>query len=146
MPRGQGFSSKSQLRTCYSKKLSAEAQGKKSSWDCDKSLQETPDPNCLPERVDGTQHLKCRTMRKEEKITSKVYEGSKGGLYFYAAGVKVYVPKDRQTHDYVVEKYKLTLETKRSPNKSLKRSPTKSPRRVATKSPLRAKSPRKLAT
>lgn len=97
------YTSKAQLRTCYSKKLSAEAKGKKSNWDCDEFLEATPNPTCLPERK-GSPKKECRPLRKEEKIVSPVYIGAKGGLYFYAGGVKIYVPKD--AHDYVMKKYK----------------------------------------
>jgi hypothetical protein len=117
------FKSKSQLRTCYGQKLSAEARGKKSSWDCDEFLEATPDPSCLPERV-GDQAGQCRSLRKNERVVSPVYVGPRGGLYFYVAGVRVYVPKDAETHDYVTRTYRPGPEPGRaaSPRRT-KRSP-----------------------
>jgi hypothetical protein len=102
------FESSRQLATCYSKDLSAKAKGKKPSknlrlWDCDKWLKETPNPECLPS-IKGRKP-KCRPMRKGEKIKSDVYEGMKGGLYFYVANNKVYVPKD--AHNFVRKNYKV---------------------------------------
>jgi hypothetical protein len=125
------FKSKSQLRTCYGQKLTAEAQGKKSSWDCDEFLEATPDTSCLPERV-GDAGGRCRTLRKDERVISPVYVGPRGGLYFYVAGVRVYVPKDRETHDYVMRAYKPGPEPGRaaSSRRKAKRSPGASKRRT----------------
>lgn len=90
------FKSKRQLQTCFGQRLSAKAQGKSFSWDCDKWLEETPNPSCLPDIKDekGSKKVSCRPMRKSEKIVGPIQQGARGGLYFMAGGVKVYVPKD----------------------------------------------------
>jgi hypothetical protein len=87
------FKSKAQLRTCYKKKFEAEEKGKRANWDCDEFLRETPDPSCLPERVGMDSGKKCRNLRKEERVPSELQVGPRGGTYFYAGGVKVYVPR-----------------------------------------------------
>jgi hypothetical protein len=100
------FKSKQQLRTCYARQLSAKAKGKSSSWDCKEWLKETPvSGTCLPEKI-GESTSRCQ--RKNEKVVSPVYEGKRGGLYFYVSGVKVYVPRDAQS--YVRKKYKIKKE------------------------------------
>lgn len=97
------FKSKRQLQTCFGKELSAKAKGKKSGWDCKKWLRETPSPQCLPS-VEGRPRkcVKCRPMRKGESIISPIYKGTRGGLYFFAGCVKVYVPHDAKK--FVLEK------------------------------------------
>jgi hypothetical protein len=45
------FTSKSQLRTCYSKKYAAEKKGQKFTWNCDEFLKNTKNPQSLPEKV-----------------------------------------------------------------------------------------------
>lgn len=95
------YKSKRQLRTCFSRQLVAEATGKKWTWDCKEFLEKTESARCLPEQVGGTH--KCRPMRNGEKIISPVYKGPKGGYFFFAGGVKVYVPKAATT--YAKKKY-----------------------------------------
>ena len=87
------FKSKRQLQTCFGKKLSAEAKGKKWSWNCEEWLRETPNPLCLPGML-GHSVKGCRQLKSNEKIISPVYTGARGGHYFLAKGIKVYVPKD----------------------------------------------------
>lgn len=85
------FTSRRQLQTCFGQQITALSKGKNWSWDCKKWLQETPDPKCLP-TIKG-KPAKCRPMRNGEKIIGPIYEGPKGGHYFFAGGVKVYVPR-----------------------------------------------------
>lgn len=75
-------------------------------WDCDKWLAETKNPQCLPS-VKGKVGAsgKCRPMRKDEKIVSKIYRGSRGGHYFFVAGVKVYVPRGEKNLEWAKKKY-----------------------------------------
>lgn len=89
------FKSVRQLQTCYSKQLSARAKGKETRWDCDEWLKKSP--RCLP-TTESSSSKQCRTMRKGEKVRSPVYEGSRGGLYFYVDGIKVYVPADAKSY------------------------------------------------
>jgi hypothetical protein len=92
------FKNARQLKVCYSKKISADSKGSRSGWNCDAWLKETMKPWCLPE----TSHSqpKCRDAHKRDRLnkSSKLYEGARGGLYYYVAGIKVYVPKDAQAH------------------------------------------------
>jgi len=76
------FKSKRQLQTCFGRQLSAKAKGEKFTWD-------------------------CREWLKNKKISS-MYEGPRGGLYFYAGGCKVYVPSDAQK--YVRKNYTIKHE------------------------------------
>jgi hypothetical protein len=92
MPEGRGFVSKRQLATCFSRQLSAEAKGEKWNWDCLKNLKETPNPICLPS-LKGYP-AKCRGLYSGEKIVTPIYQGPRGGYFFLAKGVKVYVPKN----------------------------------------------------
>lgn len=84
------FVSKDQLRTCYYKKYTSN-----SKWDCDEFLKATKNPSCLPQSkaLKGTKSSKCRPLRKGEEWKSPLYRGPKGGYYFWAKNVKVYVPK-----------------------------------------------------
>lgn len=101
MPEGKGFVSKRQLSTCFSRQLSTEAKGKKYNWDCLKNLKETYKPHCLPS-LKGYP-AKCRPLRNGEAIITPVYKGPKGGYFFIAKGVKIYVPKD--AIEYAKKKY-----------------------------------------
>jgi hypothetical protein len=91
------FKSKRQLQTCFGREISAKTKGKPLNWDCKKWLAETECPENLPTKV-GQPSIakKCRKIRNGESIISPVYEGPKGGHYFIAGGVKVYVPKGPQ--------------------------------------------------
>jgi hypothetical protein len=86
------FQSTKQLRTCFSKEISAKSQGKPYGWNCRKWLKETPDPACLPGKKGGSPPKKCRRIYAGEKVVGKIHIGPRGGHYFFAAGVKVYVP------------------------------------------------------
>jgi len=97
------FKSQRQLATCFSRQISAEAKGKKWTWDCKEWLAETPNPKCLPS-LKG-HHPKCRSLRNGEKIVGPVYEGPKGGHFFFAGGVKVYVPRGAGNAEYAIKKY-----------------------------------------
>lgn len=86
------FVSKSQLRTCYSKKSK--------NWNCDEFLKKTPSVCCLPEKK-GMQ-VKSRCMKSGERIVGKIQTGPRGGRYFQIKEkdsrgevciVKVYVSK-----------------------------------------------------
>ncbi len=100
------FTSKRQLATCYSRRISAKAAGKKWTWNCDEFLDHTQDPMCLPS-VKGSSRPtpKCRNLKKGEKVISPVYVGARGGVYFYVAGVKVYVPKGKINIAYAKKTY-----------------------------------------
>lgn len=100
------FESVRQIQTCYGKQLSAKAKGKKFGWDCDEWLTKTVKPQCLP-TMKG-EPKKCRPLRNGEKVKSPVYEGPRGGMYFYVSGIKVYVPKDAR--DYVRKNMKILKE------------------------------------
>jgi len=97
------FKSKKQLRTCFSKQIAAEAKKQRWTWDCQEFLEKTPNPRCLPEQV-GHAH-KCRPLRVGEKIIGPVYQGPRGGYYFFAGSVKVYVPKGSTNIEYAKQKY-----------------------------------------
>ncbi len=71
------FTSKSQIRTCYS--------GKFPGWNCDEWLLHTPSVCCLPEKIGrsrGRSQGRSRCLRKGEKIKGKVKVGPRGGKYF----------------------------------------------------------------
>lgn len=87
------FESKRQLQTCYAKQKIAKSKGQPFGWDCDKWLRETPDPRCLPTFKGGPKPVKCRRMKASEKVRGKIHTGPRGGKYFFAGGVKVYIPK-----------------------------------------------------
>jgi hypothetical protein len=95
------FKSRRQLATCFSRKLSAESKGKKWNWDCEEFLRVTPSPECLPS-LKG-RPAKCRKLKNGEKIITPIYKGKRGGHFFFAGGVKVYVPKD--AIEYAKKKY-----------------------------------------
>lgn len=99
------FRSQRQLATCYSKKISTESKGRKWTWDCDEWLQSTPDPGCLPSLKGYPPKRKCRNIRNGEKIVGPVYKGPRGGYYFFAGGVKVYVPKGDSNIAYAKKLY-----------------------------------------
>jgi hypothetical protein len=90
------FTSKRQLQTCFGKQLSQ----KNSKWDCKKWLAETERPECLPTLVGSPR--KCISPRHGKTI-SQVYQGPRGGYYFYAGGIKVYVP--RGTENKAMKQY-----------------------------------------
>ena len=85
------FKSSSQLRLCYSKKAS-----QKSSWDCDKWLKETKNPECLPHKANmpPLPKGKCRPIRAGEPIVGPVITGPRGGKYFMVAGIKITLPRN----------------------------------------------------
>lgn len=84
------FQSRSQMRNCYALR----ARGRAGSWDCDKWLDETPQPQCLPEHKGGQR--KCRPIRKGESVKGPVQTGAKGGKFFEVAGTKVYLPRGKR--------------------------------------------------
>jgi hypothetical protein len=103
------FTSIRQMQTCFGRRLSAKAKGKKvGSWDCDEFLRATPDAECLPTLVGGIAnrprtHSACRKRpRTTAPEISVYYRGARGGIYFYADGVAIYVPKDAKAY---VEKH-----------------------------------------
>jgi hypothetical protein len=151
------FKSRSQLRACYAKKLSEESQGRKAKWDCKAWLDETDNPTCLPNR-EGDERSKspsgCRKLDTSEVGEGPWYLGVRGGLYFYASGVKVYAPKDERIREYIMKTYTPTFEgtatayssaagspasPKRTARTARKKSPTK--RSPAKKSPTKKASP-----
>jgi hypothetical protein len=87
------FVSKRQASTCFSRQLLAESRGQKWNWDCERWLSITPDPQCLPSMKGQPKPTKCRKLRDGEKIITPIHQGSRGGYYFYAGGIKIYVPK-----------------------------------------------------
>ena len=104
------FKSKRQLQTCFGRQLSAKAKGKKWTWNCKEFLRVTKKPCSLPTmkgKSSGTSSG-CRSLKKGERLVSPFYAGARGGLYFYAGGVKVYVPKDAR--EYVMSNHKILSE------------------------------------
>lgn len=103
----QGFVSTRQIQTCFGKKLSAEAKGKKFTWDCEKELRETPNVRCLPTIVKLARSGKCssKKINQTKKIIPPLYKGSRGGVYFYpgSLSIKTYVPPDARS--YAITKY-----------------------------------------
>ncbi len=67
------FTSKSQMRLCYSQR--------RKGWDCDKWLAETPSVCNLPERSSGAKS-KTRGVKKGELVKGPIKTGSRGGRYF----------------------------------------------------------------
>lgn len=53
----------------------------------------------------GHPKAKCRKLKPGEKIISPVYKGPRGGYYFYAGGIKVYLPKDEASIKYAKKMY-----------------------------------------
>lgn len=130
------FKSKRQLRLCFSEDIKTKGKGRKSSrlassvasevakantsvWNCEEFLRKTPNPTCLPELVgsgktprssgtapSGKAPSGCRNLRKDEKVVGPVYQGPRGGYYFFAKGVKVYVPKGEGNVEYAKKKYR----------------------------------------
>lgn len=105
------FSSKRQLQTCFGRSLSAKAKGKKFNWDCKEWLAKTPDAECLPDMKGGSPnkaetHATCRKRpRASGPEISQYYRGARGGLYFYADRVRVYVPANAK--DFVEKNNKV---------------------------------------
>lgn len=108
MPRGKGFASRSQLRTCYG------TQDER--WNCDVALEETPSVCCLAEKSDKP--MKCRSMRKGERVVGPVVTGSRGGRYFIITEgeceIKIYLPKGMKEGDIL---YPSPKRGSRSPRK-----------------------------
>lgn len=96
-----GFKSKKQLRTCFSEQITAQSRGDPWTWDCQEFLAKTKSPRCLPEIVPP----KCRPIRNGEKIVGPVYQGPRGGYFFFAGGIKIYVPKGKLNIEYAKKKY-----------------------------------------
>lgn len=69
------FVSKSQLRTCYSKK--ARGTSTKGGWNCDEFLSKTPSVCCLPEKKGYPTKRRC--MKNGEMVVGKVQTGPRGG-------------------------------------------------------------------
>lgn len=97
------YRSKRQIGACFGLQLAAEKKHQNWTWDCKKWLEETPRPDCLPSLV-GSPKPSCPKRPKRGKEISPVYEGPRGGLYFYAGSTKIYVP--RGTESIAIKKYK----------------------------------------
>jgi len=112
MPRGKGFASRSQLRTCYGKQ--------DERWNCDSNLDETPSVCCLAEKSD--QPMKCRSMRKGERVVGPVITGSRGGRYFIITEgdceIKIYLPKNMKDEDILYPSPSPKGRSRRSPRRS----------------------------
>lgn len=135
------FASKSQLRTCYGKKIAAESKGEKPKWNCTEWLSETPNPTCLPNRLGEPPSSHCRELKFEEVGEHEWHVGRKGGIYRMVSGVKIYAPKDEKIREYILKTFRPT-EQESGSEESLEGSPEKSPRNSPKKSPSR-KSPSK---
>jgi len=149
------FKSRSQLRTCYGKKITAEAKGEVPKWDCKTWLDETPNPTCLPNRLGEPPSKNCRELKKEELGEHEWHIGRRGGLYRFISGIKIYAPKDQQVQEYILKTFKPTeeesgsesggtseessIEESMSPPTSPKRSPEKKGPRSPKKSPTSRK-------
>ena len=120
------FASKLQLQTCFSKNLSILAQGKVPKWNCKKWLQETKYPQCLPTLSGQSAPKNCKKRKlKEENLYdteenrkkssadewTRFYRGARGGLYFFAAGLKLYVPEDAK--EYVETHFQVSQQSKK---------------------------------
>lgn len=90
------FVSRSQLRTCYSKKY----KNPRSTWNCDEFLDKTPSVCCLPEKKGMP--VKSRCMKSGERVKGKIQTGPRGGKFFTieekdkrgkVCVIKVYIPK-----------------------------------------------------
>lgn len=81
------FTSKAQLRQCYYEHFTNPRSKRK----CDESLMKTINPLALP--YDKTKKGKDIPLPKRTPLKSKVYKGPRGGYYFYAKGLKIYIPK-----------------------------------------------------
>ncbi len=99
------FKSKRQLQTCFGRQLTAEAKGKTWKWNCQEFLAKTPSPGCLPTKKGSKVSSQCRKLKVGEAIISPVYKGTRGGYYFYAGNVKVYVPHGNETLKLAIKKY-----------------------------------------
>lgn len=99
------FTSTRQMAVCYNKEINAKARGKSSGWDCDAWLSETPDPACLPSLKGYQAKRACRNLKASEKVAGPIYQGPRGGYYFYVAGVKVYIPKNDAAIKYAKKRY-----------------------------------------
>lgn len=75
------FQSKSQMRVCYTIKK----KNPKSTWDCDKWLAETKNPQCLPEKKGGVKKCSSRII-----VLGKTLYGPRGGRYFIFDNKKIY--------------------------------------------------------
>lgn len=137
------FRSRSQLGVCYNKAIKAGAQGKSSGWGCDKWLAETPNPSCLPysekyaskasARPKASPSGRCRTLTAKERVTGPVIEGARGGHYFMAAGVKVYIPKGHAELAYAKRTYGVAGAPKVKATKATEAKATKTIEAKATK-------------
>jgi hypothetical protein len=96
------FKSKSQLGQCFSNEIKKKGH---TSWNCEDWLSETPNPTCLPHRLGDPIPKSCRSLRKGEETVGPVYRGPRGGYYFFAKGVKVYIPKGQGNIKYAQEKW-----------------------------------------
>lgn len=92
------FTSTRQAQVCYGKRLTARAQNKRWSWDCDEWLAKTR--GCIPtEKYGSSKHTLCGPFRPNPEAV--YYEGARGGLYFYAdrdRKLKIYVPKQAKAY------------------------------------------------
>ena len=92
------FQSEKQLRICFGKEIIAKSSGQKWTWDCEKWANET-------------NFKKLKKIRKDAKTKSRnveispIYEGSRGGHYFYVGDIKIYVPKGDGTLAYATRRY-----------------------------------------
>lgn len=92
------FKSKAQLRTCYGTAGFGSSEGVRL---CDRWLKETQlSVECLPEK--SGEPVKCRRLRRGERVRSALKTGPRGGRYFIirekntsgkTVTVKVYVPR-----------------------------------------------------
>ena len=82
------FQSASQMRLCYARLADDLCHGRAPQWDCESWYHETPDPNCLPERVGD--EVRCRRPAPE----TGVQVGPRGGIYVVRGGRTIYFPRD----------------------------------------------------
>ena len=101
------FKSKAQMGQCFSEQIKKRG---KTSWNCEKWLEETPNPTCLHHSSESTGRVKsCRTLRAGEKIIGPVQQGPRGGHFFIAKGVKIYIPKGQGNLEYAKKKWGSTF-------------------------------------
>lgn len=82
------FVSKSQMRVCYTRRPKG--------WDCDKWLEETPRPDCLPEKKGLKSKKECSKKPPPDSDSEKIYVGPRGGRYRMIKGVKIYLSKNNR--------------------------------------------------
>lgn len=99
------FQSEKQLRTCFGREIIAKSKHQKWTWDCEEWANKTNLDSLKSIKRDAEKRVGEKRGKRRGKKISPIYEGSRGGHYFFVGDIKIYVPKGDGALAYATQRY-----------------------------------------